>query len=144
MGPIYYFWGPPDGYALAKKLAQADREQSKKSLTQDASVINDQDELAEAECIVLLPSVHPYHAARLRARYEQMGTKVITQTAEIVEEAEKRADKTRAALSANLRRLPTSQIRDYAREHGIDVTNARDRTEMISAILAGQQESVPT
>jgi hypothetical protein len=130
-----YFWGQPLGYEKAKRLADEDKARSEKALTRDAQAFDGELEM-DIDRVVVLDSVPPWQAARIRSAYEQGG--VVVHANGTVGQLKR--PRIPLPLVEKLRRLPTRQLKGLAHERGVDITSAKDRAQMIAAIEAAAKE----
>jgi hypothetical protein len=136
-----YFWGEPRGFEQAKRLADEDKARSAKALTRNAGAFDGELEM-DVDRVVVLDSVPPWQAARIRDAYEQGGSEVVVQANGAAIEKPKRP-RVPLPLTEKLRRLPTRQLKDLARDRGVDLSSAQDRAQMIAAIETAAKEPTP-
>ena len=140
-----YYWGNPQEFAVARALAAEDGVENIKGITRDASVFSGDPEPC-AKCVIL-SYVHPVFAARIDAAYSTAGVPVERRAVELPEldtpeKAKARADTLASEqlsaqrVSKHMRRMHTRDLREMAKERGVDVSNLRDRMQIIAAIQA--------
>jgi hypothetical protein len=103
-------------------------------------------DVEECERVVLLPLVHPTHAARITAAYEAAGIPVERYGEQAPAETppkvvvEKKTEPAPLMPAIEVRRLSNRQLTELARVRGITFpTDEPDRAEMIAAITAAKE-----
>ncbi len=136
---------------LVRQLVAEYRTKGVKSLSRLAPVFDG--DVEECERVVLLPLVHPHHAARITAAYAAKGIPVerladedgpveTTKPDETVIE-EQPTERGPMPLDSRLRRYSNRQLRDLATERGITRDDTQDRASLIAAIVAAAKENPP-
>jgi len=136
---VIFFWGSE--FAQAKNLAIAARQGGLKAVTRDASVFAG--DIEPCQRVVLMPSVHPTHAARIQIAYAGAGIPVERLAIEALPEARAPEvadeEKPMPVAPGELNRLSNRQLTELARIRGITFDDKPDRAEMIAAINAAKE-----